>query len=124
MSSGVAQGQIDSISPKNEREASGQDRSSPRFISSLLTIAGGQLGCAAVAALAELCFARLLGPAPRGLISLCLMAVAFGALLGSLGSEATVVLWISKSKGNHTSWFPAVTLWVVSGCVLALFVWL
>src|SRR5208282_654850 len=99
-------------------------KSPPSFISSLLTIAGGQFGCVAIAAIAEICFARLLGPAPRGLISLCLMAVSFGAMVGSLGSEATVVVWISRSRGQHQStWFPAVMLWVASGSLLSAAAW-
>jgi O-antigen/teichoic acid export membrane protein len=99
------------------------EKTPPSFISSLVTIAGGQLGCTAVAALAELSFARLLGPASRGLVSLCLMSIAFGALIGSLGSEATVVVWISRFRGKHAAWFPAVALWVFSGCLVAVCVW-
>ncbi len=95
----------------------------PTFISSITTIAGGQIACTAVAAIAELCFARLLGPASRGLVSLCLMSIAFGALIGSLGSEATVVVWISKSKGRHSTWVPAVLLWVFLGCLAAVSAW-
>lgn len=99
-------------------------KGSTSFISNLLTIAGGQFGCIAIASIAEICFARLLGPAPRGLISLCLMAVAFGAMVGSLGTEATVVVWISKYRGDPKSaWFPAVMLWVVSGSLLASSAW-
>lgn len=98
-------------------------KSVPSFISSLLTIAGGQFGCIAIAAIAEICYARLLGPAPRGLISLCLMAIAFGAMVGSLGSEAVVVVWISKFRDDHSSWFPAVMVWVVIGCLLAASGW-
>jgi len=119
---GLTAEQINSVPLGAARSSEGPSR--PRFVSSLLAIAGGQLGCVAIAALAELCYARLLGPAPRGLISLCLMSIAFGAMLGSLGSEATVILWISRSKGNHSSWFPAVILWVVTGCVVSVSFWI
>jgi len=98
-------------------------KSAPSFISNLLTIAGGQFGCIAIAAITEICFARLLGPAPRGLISLCLMSIAVGAMVGSLGSEVVVVVWISKFRGDYLSWFPAVMMWVVIGCVLAASTW-
>lgn len=95
----------------------------PTFISSIAAIAGGQIACTAVATIAELCFARILGPAARGLVSLCLMSIAFGSLIGSLGSEATVVVWISRAKGKHSTWFPAVMLWVLTGCLIAVSAW-
>lgn len=96
----------------------------PRFTSSLLVIAGGQLGCAALATLAELFMARILGPAPRGLASLCLMSISFGALVGSLGSEATVVVWMSRHKCKNSAWIPAIVLWVTLGCVIAVCGWM
>lgn len=124
MSGGSTQEQVGVIELGSEGGSSPHPVSPPSFISSLLTIAGGQFGCIAIAAVAEICFARLLGPAPRGLISLCLMAVAFGAMVGSLGSEATVVVWISKSREHqHSAWFPAVMLWVMSGSLLSAFAW-
>ena len=98
-------------------------RTEPSFISNLLTIAGGQFGCIAIAAIAEICFARLLGPAPRGLISLSLMSIAFGAMVGSLGSEAVVVVWISRFRQNNAAWFPAVVVWVLIGSLLAASGW-
>jgi O-antigen/teichoic acid export membrane protein len=124
MNGGSTQEQVDQILLGNEDGSTRHPKSPPIFISALLTIAGGQLGCVAIAAIAEICFARLLGPAPRGLISLCLMAVAFGGMVGSLGSEATVVVWISRSRGHHHSaWFPAVMFWVATGCFLSASAW-
>src|SRR5580698_3473306 len=123
MSGDVAQEHIDRIPPKSEAWSGSHGHSPPSFFASVVAITGGQLGCIAVASLAELCFARLLGPSSRGLVSLCLMSIAFGALIGSLGSEATVVVWISRSKGRHSTWFPAVVLWVLSGCLLAVSAW-
>src|SRR6516225_3217615 len=76
-------------------------KSAPSFISNLLTIAGGQFGFIAIAAITEICFARLLGPAPRGLISLCLMSIAVGAMVGSLGSVVGVVVWTSKFRVDY-----------------------
>lgn len=96
---------------------------SQRFTSSLLAIASGQAGCILLAAFTEFCYARLLGPGPRGLISLCLMAASFGALVGSLGSEATVVYWIARAKGRKSTWFPAIALWVMTGSVVAVLAW-
>jgi O-antigen/teichoic acid export membrane protein len=124
MSRDGAQELLELSSLDNPATGANPPKSSPSFLSNLLTIAGGQFGCIAIAAIAEICFARLLGPAPRGLISLSLMAVAFGAMIGSLGSEATVVVWISRFKGHHQSvWFPAVMMWVVCGSLFAACAW-
>lgn len=123
MRGAIVQDQTDVLLLQDLRGPGDRHASRPGFISSILTIAGGQLGCIALAALTELCFARMLGPAPRGLISLCMMSIAFGCMVGSLGSEATVVVWISRFRENHSAWFPAVVLWVVTGCVLAVFAW-
>jgi O-antigen/teichoic acid export membrane protein len=51
------------------------------------------------------------------------MSIAFGSLIGSLGSEATVVVWISRAKGKHSTWFPAIMLWVLTGCLIAVSAW-
>jgi stage V sporulation protein B len=95
----------------------------PSFVSSLFFIAGGQVATVALAALTEFCIARLLGPAQQGRISLCLMSIVFGAVIGSIGSEATVVVWISQAKGERATWFPAVMFWVTCGSVLACVFW-
>jgi stage V sporulation protein B len=123
MSSDGVQEQVEVALPQAESAPLSPHRSTPSFISNLLTIAGGQLGCIALAAIAEVCFARLLGPTPRGLISLSLMAIAFGAMVGSLGSEAVVVVWIAKFRNNPAVWFPAVLIWVLLGSSLASSAW-
>ncbi len=123
MSSGIVEKQVGAILSGIDRGPSSQEKMLPSFVSSLLAIAQGQLACAAVAALTQLCIARLLGPSLQGLISLSLMSIAFGALIGSLGSEATIIVWVSKSKGSLSSWFPAVMFWVVSGCLLSSTLW-
>jgi O-antigen/teichoic acid export membrane protein len=51
------------------------------------------------------------------------MSIAFGSLIGSLGSEATIIVWSSRSKGSGPTWFPAVVVWVMSGCLLAISAW-
>src|SRR5271155_4397557 len=107
MNRGVAQEQVELIPPNGKESSRVKPHSQPSFFSSLLTIAGGQIGCTAVAGFGELCLARMLGPASRGLVSLCMMSIAFGALIGSLGSESTVEVWISRFKGRPSVWFPA-----------------
>ena len=51
------------------------------FLVNVGTVLGGQAANILVALLLEVCYARLLGPGPRGQISLCMMTIAFGALL-------------------------------------------
>jgi len=123
MTSGILEKRLGSISSRIDRGPSSQEKALPSFVSSLLAIAQGQLACVAVAALTQLCIARLLGPSLQGLISLSLMSIAFGALIGSLGSEATIIVWVSKSKGSLSSWFPAVMFWVFSGSLLSSSLW-
>jgi O-antigen/teichoic acid export membrane protein len=100
--------------------ASGGQKS---FISSMLSILGGQAACAAIALVTEICYARLLGPAGRGQISLCLMAIAFGVLLGGVGGEGTIILWRADSKRKTSVWLPAVLLWGSLGCLIACVLW-
>jgi O-antigen/teichoic acid export membrane protein len=94
-----------------------------RFVSNLAAVLGGQVGGILVALLAEICFARLLGPAPRGLISLCTMAIWFAALLGGLGAEIPIVIWAAGRNKKTSEWLAAVALWGLAGCVLAGFLW-
>jgi O-antigen/teichoic acid export membrane protein len=93
------------------------------FISSVATVLGGQAVCALVALVTEICYARLLGPEGRGQISLCLMAIAFGVLIGGMGGEGTIILWSADSRRRSTVWLPAVTLWGFLGCVMACSLW-
>lgn len=123
MSSDGVREQIELTLQEAEGRSPSLPRREPSFISNLITIAGGQFGCIAIAAIAEIFYARLLGPAPRGLISLSLMSIAFGAMVGSLGSEAVVVVWISKFRQNNAAWFPAVVVWVLLASLLAASGW-
>lgn len=101
----------------------GKRRSGVDFISSVATVIGGQSACALVALIAEICYARLLGPAGRGQISLCLMALAFGVLLGGMGGEGTIILWSADPRRKTTIWFPAVLLWGFLGCLITGSAW-
>jgi O-antigen/teichoic acid export membrane protein len=100
----------------------------PSFASNLMTVLGGQAACAAVAFGTQVCYARLLGPAGRGQISLCLMAIAAGALIGGLGGEIPLVVWTAKSKNEPANWLSAVLFWGLvgsgtAGCLWALIYW-
>jgi len=96
----------------------------PAFTSSLLAILGGQAASGAVALLTEITYARLLGPAARGVISLCLMSMAFGSLLAGLGGEGVVVYWASRSHKKTSGWIPAVLFWGCLGCAVAGVLWI
>lgn len=94
------------------------------FLSSLTAILGGQLSCGIVALLVQACYARLLGPAGRGQISLCLMVTAFGVLVGGLGADYPLAIWTAESKEKPTEWFPAVIWTGIIGSLTASFLWL
>lgn len=95
----------------------------PTFTSNLMTVLGGQAACAVVALLVQVCYARLLGPVGRGQISLCLMAIAAGTLLGGLGGELPLVVWTAESKDRPATWLSAVMVWGLVGSVIASFLW-
>ena len=93
------------------------------FISSVATVLGGQAACAVVALATEICYARLLGPEGRGQISLCMMAIAFGVLVGGMGGEGVIILWSADRRRKSSVWLPAVTLWGLIGCVVTCSLW-
>ena len=95
----------------------------PSFMANIITVFGGQLACAMVALGIEVCYARLLGPTGRGQISLCMMAIAMGTLIGGLGGEIPIVVWTADSKQAPREWFPAVVLWGAIGSALAALLW-
>jgi len=94
-----------------------------RFSSSLAAILAGQAASASIALLAEIIYARVLGPVVRGQISLCLMSIAFATLVASLGGEGTIVYWASRSRKVNPSWFVAVSAWGGLGCAISGVLW-
>lgn len=93
------------------------------FTSNVVTVLGGQAACAVVALLIEISYARLLGPAGRGQVSLCMMAIAVGAVIGGLGGEIPTVIWTANSAKNFSDWLPAVFLWGLVGSTAATGLW-
>lgn len=93
------------------------------FLSNLASLLMGQAGCALLSIAAEICYARLLGPVGRGQISLCMMAITFGALLGGLGGEIPIVVWTADSRRRTSEWFPAVLLCGAVGCLIVCGAW-
>lgn len=112
--------------PASPNPASGSQAglARPSFFLNLATLLSGQAACALLGIAAEICYARLLGPAGRGQVSLCMMAVAFGALLGGLGGEIPITIWSADSKKRRSEWIPAVMSWGLIGCLLSSAVWL
>lgn len=93
------------------------------FLVNVGTVLGGQAANIAVALLLEICYARLLGPGPRGQISLCLMAIAFGSMLGGLGADTLVTIWMADRKRSVSEWAFAVIAWATAGTALFLLLW-
>ena len=111
---------------RNSRENTGVDSRSnsvssfgSRFIANVATVVGGQAANIAVAVLSEVCFARLLGPGPRGQISLCLMAIGIGTLIGGLGADIPIVIWAADRSRKMGEVVSAVLTWGVLGCAVA-----
>jgi len=93
------------------------------FLSNLTAVLGGQLSCAIVALLVQACYARLLGPAGRGQISLCLMVTAFGVLVGGLGGDYPLTIWTAESREKSAEWLPAIGWTSITGGFLATCLW-
>lgn len=94
-----------------------------RFLKSIATILGGQFATVALALLFEVCVARLLGPAARGQISVCLMAIWFGAVLGGLGGDVPIVIWAASPGRKSSDWMSAIFLWGAAGSAAAVLLW-
>lgn len=90
----------------------------PRFIENLATVLGGQLACGVIALVIEICYARLIGPAGRGQISLCMMVIAIGNTLGGLGGEVPIMIWAAEKKKSLSEWLPAVWILGAAGCAM------
>jgi O-antigen/teichoic acid export membrane protein len=100
-----------------------KEASRPGFLSNLTAVLGGQLSCAIVALLVQACYARLLGPAGRGQISLCLMVTAFGVLVGGLGGDYALTIWTAESREKSAEWLPAISWTAILGSFLASCLW-
>jgi len=108
------------------RQADLQVRETPKsgFLPNLAAVLGGQVSCAIVALLVQACYARLLGPAGRGQITLCLMVTAFGVLVGGLGCDCPLTIWTAASKEKSAEWLPAILWTGVAGSFLTSCLWL
>src|SRR5215467_15058303 len=103
--------------------AEGMRTARTSFLANVGTVLGGQAANILVALLLEICYARLLGPGPRGQISLCMMTIAFGALLAGLGGDIPIVIWRADRKRNISEWIRPILLWGVLGCALFGILW-
>jgi O-antigen/teichoic acid export membrane protein len=81
------------------------------------------MACALVALAIEICYARLLGPAGRGQVSLCMMIIAICATLGGLGGEIPLTIWTASRKERSDSWLAAVWIVGCAGCTVAACLW-
>jgi stage V sporulation protein B len=95
----------------------------PGFISSVITVLGGQAACAALGLVTEICYARLLGPAGRGQISLCMMLIGVGVLVAGMGGVAPIVVWAADHTKKPSDWLPSILTLGVLGSALACTIW-
>jgi O-antigen/teichoic acid export membrane protein len=93
------------------------------FAQNMGTVLGGQAASVGLAFLTEVCFARLLGPGPRGQISLSMMAIALGVLVGGLGGEIPIILWTADRGKTLSRWIFAILVWGALGSSFAAILW-
>jgi O-antigen/teichoic acid export membrane protein len=108
---------------QSEKSAQAAQGPGSGFLLNVGTVLGGQVANILVALLLEICYARLLGPTARGQISLCLMTIAFGALLGGLGADIPIVIWRADPKRSVTEWIRPLLAWGFLGCVIFSALW-
>ena len=88
-----------------------------RYLTGAATVLGAQLGRIGLGLILEMLYARLLGPAGRGQLSLCSMIIGVGVLVGGVGGEIPIMLWSANPDKQSADWLPSV---LVNGCVGAL----
>lgn len=93
------------------------------FLTNLATVLGTQAGCVAMSLALEVVYARLLGPAGRGTISLSMMAISAGVVFGGVGGEIPITIWSADRKKCIADWLPAVVFWGVLGAFTSGGVW-
>src|SRR5215475_196116 len=108
------------MNDSSEKTAAKQHSS---FLVNVGTVLTGQAANILIAVILEICYARLLGPGPRGQISLCMMTIAFGALIAGLGGDIPIVIWRADRKRNISEWIRPVLAWGFLGCVVFSFLW-
>jgi len=104
--------------PTTETAANGAS-----YLTNLATVLGTQAGCVAMSLALEVVYARLLGPAGRGTISLSMMAITAGVVFGGVGGEIPITIWSADRKKNFSDWLPAVAFWGVLGAITSVSVW-
>jgi len=78
------------------------------FAPNTLIILAAQGGRIILAVVLEICYARLLGPAGRGLLTLSLVIIALASLVGGLGGEIPIVLWTADDRKSPAGGVPLV----------------
>src|SRR5215469_16808000 len=94
-----------------------------KFIADTATILSAQVGRAFSTLLLEVIYARFLGPAGRGQLSLCMMVLGCGVLVGGLGGEIPILLWSADEKRKSSEWLPSVAVCGLLGSTLACGIW-
>src|SRR5262249_39094813 len=93
------------------------------FSANTAAVFGAQIGRVLLAALLEVVYARLLGPAGRGQIGLCLMVNGVGVLVGGLGGEVPIMLWAADKKKYARESMAAILFCGVIGSMFASGLW-
>jgi len=78
------------------------------FVPNTLIILAAQGGRTILAVVLEICYARLLGPAGRGQLTLSLMIIALASVVGGLGGEIPIVLWTADHRKGPAGGLPVV----------------
>jgi stage V sporulation protein B len=105
-------------------DGTSSSRGRPNFISNCIIILASQGAAVLLVFVLEIFYARLLGPAGRGLLNLAMMAINLASLAGGLGGEIPMILWTADRTRSRREFLPAILFWGVVGSLAAAAAWL
>jgi len=100
-----------------------KERPQNQFIINTATILSAHIVRALSSLLLEVVYARFLGPSGRGQISLCMMVLGCGVLVGGLGGEIPILLWSADEKRKSSEWLPSVIVCGLLGSAISCGLW-
>jgi O-antigen/teichoic acid export membrane protein len=101
----------------------GNPNGRPSFLSNCTIALASQIGGTLLTIVLEVSYARLLGPAGRGILSLLMNTISFAGLIGGLGGEIPIILWTADRTRTRREFLPAILFWGLVGSLATSALW-